>query len=174
MTISDGNAITAADLNALTTAQQAAAQADNAQLPLGFPLNLFFATKAVGGFNVVPSRRAKAVFVAPCDVYLESVAAMSGQHTNPSTTTIDVTGDGALGNWPTRITGSVGASPANMPRLLYDNTKTKPGAGFNTDGRAFRVYPRGTTITVQATDNSVTTLSMLQVALVFRQFFQRE
>jgi hypothetical protein len=174
MTIANGNTALDTDLNAMTTAAQTSVATDNAQLPLGFTLNLAFATKS-SAFSGVPTRRSKTVFVAPCDVYLETLGATSGDETNPSTVTVTISGDGALGNWPTKITGNVGASPANMTRLLYDNTKTRAGADFAATSRAFRVYPKGTTITVQATSTSaVTTGCLLQLELVFRQFFARE
>jgi hypothetical protein len=174
MSISDASTVTAADLNAMTTTQQGNVQADNAQLPLGFLLHLRFPTRVAGGFNVVPSRRAKSVFVAPCDVYVETVAVTTGDHTNPSTVTVEITGDGALVNWPIKVTGATGASPTLFSRLLYDNTKTKPSADFSTTSRAFRVFPKGSTITVQAASNSVATFTMLGVEVVFRQFFQRQ
>lgn len=173
MAIANGQAITKADLDALITAALASIQTDNAQLPLAFQVNHTF-------FNVLPGTNAnnrKFVFVAPFDMYLESAGVNAGDQTNLSVVTLDITGDGALKNWPTRATVTCGAPPAaNIgARLLYDNTKTPPGSDFKSKSRAFRVFSKGSTITVSIaiTVNAVAA-SMVQVILAFRQFFGRE
>lgn len=173
MAIANGQAISKADLDALITAALASIQADNAQLPLAYEVNHTF-------FNVLPATNAnnrKLVFVAPFDMYLESLGVNAGDQTNASVVTVDVTGDGALPSWPTRTSVACGAPPtANIgTRLLYDNTKTPPGSDFKTKSRAFRVFPKGSTITVSVsvTTNAVAA-SMVQVILAFRQFFARE
>lgn len=174
MAITDGLVVAVADLNAQVTGAQALLQADNAQLPVGFDVSFQFESIVAGGLNAVPPRRLKKIFVVPFDCYLDALAVMGGDVTNPSNVTVALTGDGALPNWPTTITGAFGASPALMPRLLYDNTKTKIGADFATASRAFRVYPRGATCTLQVTAASATTASLVQVLLAFRQYFARE
>lgn len=171
MSIADASSIIATDLNAMTTAAQIALNADATAAPLGFEVNLQFANVVAGS----TSRFCKTVFVVPFDCYLETLAVTTGDMTNPSTVTVTITGDGALPNWPTTVTGVVGASPANMARLLYDNTKAgAAGVDFATVSRAFRVYPKGSTVTVQASSSSVAAASLLQAALVFRQIWGRE
>jgi hypothetical protein len=173
VTISDGSAITAADLNALTTTDLARLQDDNALVPLGFYYNASF-KNLVTGTNAL-YRRAR--FVVPCDCYVEAMALQASEFTAASTITAAVTGDGALTNWPITLTGTVGAGRTNVTRLLYDNTKTKvraSGGGFATTSQAFRVFPRGSTITVALSTTSTATPSAAFVSLVMRQFFQRE
>jgi hypothetical protein len=170
MSISNAATVATADLNAMTTTAQTNVLADTTDVPLGFEVNLQWRDIVAG----TSSERRKAIVVVPFDCYLETLAVMTGDMTNPSTVTVTVTGDGALANWPVSVSAAVGASPANMARLLYDNTKTKADIDFSTTARAFRVYPAGTTVTVQCTSNSAATPNLLQAVLVFREFWSRE
>jgi hypothetical protein len=80
----------------------AAIQADNAQLPAGLELIPLWFNGLVAG--TAPTRR-KAIFVAPFDLIVESVAVQAADFTNPSTLTVTITGDGPLVNWPISVSG---------------------------------------------------------------------
>lgn len=170
MTIANGNTIAAADLNAWLTTQLGLIQDDNEQLPLGTLLNFFFHDLVTS----TPERQRKAVFVMPFDGLVEVLAPQCGDHTAASAFTVALTADGAFANWPTSLTGTVGAGINKPTRLLYDGTKTKAALNFSTTARAFRVLPRGSTVTLVVSSASVATPSTCQVCVVLRQFFQRE
>ncbi len=169
MTISNGSAIIATDLDALTTAALALIQADNAQLPIGFHHSATF-------HNVVTGTNAsyrKQIFVVPFDCYIESVCVQAGDQTAASTVTATVEADGVLGPWDISISGTAGAGTTHLARLLYDNTKTKQSAVSSTS-TAFRVLPAGTTVTITVSTTSIATPSVIVVLLALRQFFARE
>lgn len=180
MAITNGSAITKADLDAMITAALALIQADNGQVPQGLEVHLYFPNLVAATTALL----AKAVIVAPYDCYVETIAAEGGEHTAASTLTVTVTGDGALGAWPkapaagsttpfAKASGAVGAGINKIARLLFDGTKSAPSAGADTS-RSVRIIPRGTTLTVAVTTTSVATPSMTHVVLVLREHFARE
>jgi hypothetical protein len=151
MAIANGSTVLTNDLNAMLSSALAAIQADNAQLPAGLELNLSFPNLVAA----TPAEQRKAIFVAPFDLLVESIAVQSTGFTAASTLTVAVTADGPVANWPMTISGTVGVATVKLARLLYDNTKTNPAKSFATTSRAFRVFPRGSTITVLASTNSI-------------------
>lgn len=170
MAIANGSTILTADLNAMLSSTLAAIQADNAQLPAGLELNLSFP----GLVNATPAEQRKAIFVAPFDLLVDAIAVQSSGFTAASTLTVAVTGDGPVVNWPMTVSGTVGAGVVKLARLLYDNTKTNPAKSFATTSRAFRVFPRGSTITVTASTSSVAAGSLCTVNLAMREFHGRD
>lgn len=180
MTIANGDVVEVADVSALYTAALALLQADNADVPLGFDVRFSFP-------NLVTSTEAykrKVVFVCPCDLLLEAVAVEGADHTAASTLTVRVRGDGALfsddtpedgdDGWGANVVGAVGAGITKLARLLFDNTLTYVGADFEGTARAFRVLPKGSTITITVESTSVATPSETDVTLVCREFWVRE
>ena len=97
MTISNGSAILATDLNAMCTTQLGLLETDNLQLPLGFHHAAVFANLVAG----TGATRRKHTFVMPVDCYLEALCLTAADHTAASTTTATVTADGALTSRPT-------------------------------------------------------------------------
>lgn len=188
MTISNGSAILAADLNTLTAAELALLATDNAQLPLGFVIPFHFPNLVAS----TTSYRRKCKFVAPWDMYVEALAVQAADQTAASTVSAAVSGDGTLVDdlgdsddfgeerglvfWPAKVSGSAGTGITLLSRLLFDNTKTKAGRGgsFATASRAFRTVLKGSTLTVSAKTTSVATPSYVTVALAVRQFLGRE
>lgn len=167
MTVANGSAILAADLAALTTAQLAALQADNAQLPGALALHFHFQ-------NLVASTlpyAAKKILVVPFDFYLETLSVEANNHTAASTTTVRI--DEPLGTWPTEVTGATGAGNTALSRLLYDNARTKPRRDFATQSRAFRMFNKGSTLALTATTTNTTTPSNVHVTLVARSIYSR-
>lgn len=170
MAISNGSASLAADLNAMLSASLAAIQSDNAQLPAGLILPLSFHGLVAG----TTAERRKAIFVAPFDLIVESVAVQAADFTAASTTTVTITGDGPLVNWPISVSGTTGAGIVKLSRLLYDNTKTNAAKSFALTSRAYRVFPRGSTITVTVSTTSVATPNTCVVILACREFYGRD
>ena len=166
MSITEGATILKADLDALLSTALAALAADNARKPLGHHVVLNFEGVVTGVANVYP----KAVFVVPFDCYVETLAVVCKDMVG--TVTVAVTGDGAVDNFPITITGTAGAGVTKFARLLYDGTKT-PLVNFATASRAFRCFPKGSTITVTVTTTNAAAASALQVSLVLRSFFSR-
>lgn len=180
MTIANGSPIIKADLDALITAQLALIQADNAQLPAGLMVNWTF-PNLVASTNAT---RAKAYFVAPWDLYVESLGADTVDHTAASTFKAALYGDGNLLNYPrpASVGGVVpfisvsvanGAGFTKGGRLIRDNTKGPAKADAAT-AQSFTVIPRGTTITLVVTTTSIAAPSEAHVTAVFRQFWGRE
>jgi len=170
MAITNGQTITAADLNAMLSSSLASIQSDNAQLPAGLLVPFAFHDLATG----TAATRRKAIFVAPFDLIVESVAVQASDFTAASTTTVTITGDGPLVNWPITVSGTTGAGIVKLARLLYDNTKTNAAKSFATTSRAFRVFPRGSTITVTASTTSAATPNTCIVILACREFYGRD
>lgn len=167
MTVANGSAILAADLAALTTTQLAALQVDNAQLPGALALHFHFQNLVAS----TPTYAAKKILVVPFDFYLEALSVESNNHTAASTTTVTLTEP--LGTWPTQITGTTGAGNTALARLLYDNAKTPPKRDFATGSRAFRMFNRGSTLTLTATTTNTATPSNVHVTLVARSIYSR-
>jgi hypothetical protein len=171
MTISNGSAVLAADLDAMLTSSLALILADDAQLPAGAELNLYFPRLQ----SATPTSVRRYSFVAPCDLLVECSYVQAADMAAASQLTVNVTGNGELGNWPLTVGPfSVGSGVSNGPRLLFDNTKGNPKNNFATTSQAFRVFRRGVTITITLTATGGAATSTVQVGLVFREFFQRE
>jgi hypothetical protein len=84
MTIADGSAILASDLNALTTAQLALMQADNAQLPQLIRHNIYFHGMVAASSPITTF----STFVVPWSMHLMAVAVRTAAFTAASTLTL--------------------------------------------------------------------------------------
>lgn len=169
MTVANGSAILAADLAALTTAQLALLQADNAALPGALGLRFHFQNLVAS----TPAYASKSIIVVPFDMYLDVLAVEAKNHTAGATTTVTLSEP--LGTWPTTITGTTGgAGPTRLTRLLYDNSRAPPKRDFATASSAFRMFNKGSTLTLTATTTNTTTASWVHVNLVARSGYARE
>jgi hypothetical protein len=169
MTIADGQLITAADLNAMTTAALALIQADNAQLP-GAVQPSWQSFGIVAGTS--PAARTW-VFVAPVDLIVENVVVQACDHTAASTTTVTLTPDGPAAAFPIAVTGTTGAGRTVLRSPVFDGTPTNVGKDFSTTSRVVRVWPKGTTVTVVVSTTSVAAASAINIAVVARAFYSR-
>lgn len=185
MTISNGSAIVATDLDTLVTTDLGLVQDDNEGKPLGFNVNFFFHNLVAG----TAAARRKSIWVPPHDYYLEALAVQAGDQTAASTVQAAVTGDGtiteSLGDntdhgeeqglvfWPVKVSGAAGAGTTKLARVLLDNTKGKARRNFPSASQAFRTLLAGSTITVSVKTTSVATPSLVMVTLVMRQLWAR-
>lgn len=186
MSITNGSAVTKTDLDSMLTMSLVLVATDNAQLPTGFQWHATFPNLVAS----TPIRCRKAVFVAPCDLLLETVALEAGDHTAASTTQVAVTAGATVDDlasttdleadprnlvfWPHKVSATTGAGTTLCARVMFDGTKTNPKSDFTATSRAARVVLAGSTIVVSVSTTSVATPSKTHVVLVFREFFQRE
>lgn len=170
MTIADGQLITAADLNAMTTSALALIRADNARLA-GVVNHSYTSFNIIAGTS--PLLRTWK-FVVPVDTIVDWVHMQGCQHTNPSTTTIAITADGAAAAFPITLTGSTGSSGrVRFSSALYDNTVTNVADNFETTSRVLRVWPKGTTVTVVITTTNAVVASSIGFNICGRSFYSR-
>lgn len=159
--------ITAADLNAYVTNDLADLIADKQLLTrshqLSFQFKDFFDTTA----EALRQRR----FVVPRSCFIETVYAYGYDYPAPHTSmSINITGDGALNNWPIEMSHTFTSVSENFSRTWYNNASTK----YN--DRGFRVLPQGSTVTVTVSSTRVsggTSTNLLTVGFVLRQFYGR-
>lgn len=183
MTIANGQAILAADLNALWATGLASLRTDNAGLPLGHELAFSFA----GIVATTPAYKRKAVFVAPVDSYLETLAVQSSGCTAASTVTVTLAGyvpgntaAGQIGSdsltlFPVAVGPTAsGAARAAAARVLYQGGRARADAASLPFSPAFRTLLQGAAyqLTV-ATTSVVVTTARIDVALVLRTGFAR-
>lgn len=172
MTIADGLTILENDLNALTTAQLALMQADNAQLPQLIRHNVYFH----GMIAASPPSTTLTTFVMPWSMHLMAVAVYAAAFTAASTLTITITGDGMFSAFPVQIGPlTVGVAATSLARVFYDGTRGVSAAPSTmVNNQAMRLLNQGQTITVTPTcTGSVDATSFLQVCLCFRSDFAR-
>lgn len=155
--------ITATDLNAFVTNDLASVIADKELVTrshqLSFQFKDFFDTTT----ESLRQRR----FVVPRSCFVESVYAYGYNYALPGTMTVNITGDGALNNWPIEISDTF-SSTSNFSRTWFNNATTKYR------DRGFRVLPQGSTVTVTvSTDKAVGGNTLLTVGLILRQFYGR-
>jgi len=155
--------ITSASLNNYVTSGMAALQADKAAVTRGHHLSFQFELVNSNSPLSVRSRD----FIVPRNCFVETVF-VYGESSATQSVTIEITGDGALVNWPISITGLFNASILTaLPRTWFNNASTKYG------DRGFRVLPQGSTIRVEVKPSSTSNVNFLTVGLVLRQFFGR-
>jgi hypothetical protein len=171
MTISNGSTIDATDLATMTTASLALIRADNAALPGGGEVHFYFQDLVAS----TAATRRRAVFIAPYDMLIETLAVETADHTAASTTTATLTGDGAVSDFPIEVSGTTGAGNTALGRLLFDGSKTAPtsASNFARTSQAVRVWPKGTTLTLVVSTTSTATPSQVHVVVVFREFYAR-
>lgn len=178
MTITNGQTATATDVNAMASTQLGLVQADNADYPAGFLVRFGFPNLVAS----TPAYRAKAIFVAPCDLLIEVLAVQTADMVG--LVTVTAIGDGALitdgddsdgdDGWGMKVSETVGTGIVKCARLLFDNTKTKVTADFQSTAKAFRVVPKGSTVEIIATTANTTTPCECNVTLACREFWSRE
>lgn len=180
MTIANGSAVLASDVNAMVSTALGLVQDDNEAVPAGFQFRLEFPDLLAATLEY----RRRARFVCPCDLLIEAVAVDAAEHTAATTLDVTIRGDGALvtdgqnadgdDGWGIDITGIVGAGFTKLARLLFDNTRTNVGNDFEGTSRAFRVFPKGSTVEViVASTGGVATPNEVSVVLLCREFWVR-
>lgn len=170
MSISNGSTITAADLNAMTTSALALIRADNARLA-GIVNHCYTSFNVIAGTALLLRTWR---FVVPVDTIVDWVLLQACQHTNPSTTTISITADGAAAAFPISVTGTTGTSGrVRIASPYYDNTVTNVADSFETTSRVLRVWPKGTTVTVVIETTSVAAASSIGINICGRSFYSR-
>lgn len=159
--------ITEADLNAYVTNDLADLIADKQLLTrshqLSFQFKNFFDTTA----EALRQRK----FVVPRSCFVETVYAYGYDHPSPYTSmSLNITGDGALSNWPIEMSHTFTGASQNFSRTWYNNASTK----YN--DRGFRVLPQGSTVTVTVGSTRASgglNTNLLTVGFVLRQFYGR-
>jgi hypothetical protein len=182
VTLANGSAILASDLDGITESARALLRTDAQRVPLGLALNFHFQglTAALYGTN---PERFRSVFITPWDCWVETIAVRTGEFTAASTISATITGPTDSEGEEISITaafplvvpaGTVGANTTRLSRLLYDGTATRAGAGYMQSNRASRLLLAGMTYTLQlaVTGNAVAN-SMAQVCLLLRQAWAR-
>lgn len=167
MTISNGSTITSADLNGLFSSPSYPYNSmqrliwDRQKVPKGFVLPLQFANV----FSTTPAEKRTRTFVVPRDSYIETVVVHCGDVN--ATVTVDVTGNGAMANWPISITQAVGSGLVDVTRTWFNNASTKAL------DRGFRLMNQGSNCTVVVSSTKTTGSSVITVELILRQFLGR-
>lgn len=157
MTIADGSLILAADLNALTLADLALLQADNARLPGYHPLTFTFQ----GLMSSTTPNKRKARFVVPQNMLVDTLAVMTtAANSAAATITARVSAGGILDDWAMEVTGTLDTVAKKQTRLLYDGTMSaKPGVDQATTSRVVRLLPKGAIVDVEvSTTNTLATM----------------
>lgn len=157
MTIADGSLILAADLDALTLADLAILQADNARLPGYHPLTFTFQ----GLMSTTAANKRKARFVVPQNMLVDTLAVMTtAANSSTATITARVSAGGILDDWAMEVSGTLDTVAKKQTRLLYDGTMSaKPGLDQATTSRVVRLLPKGAIVDVEvSTTNTLGTM----------------
>lgn len=153
--------ITASDLNDYVTGSMSSLIADKELLTRTHQFTFQF--QDYRSFDSAQQKTKR--FVVPRSCFIESTF-VHGVNPISETITVNITGDGALVNWPIEISGTFNGS-FQLARKWYNNAQTKTG------DRGFRVLPQGSTITVTVDTTNTTGNRTLTVGLVLRQFYGR-
>lgn len=157
MTIADGSLILAADLDALTLADLAILQADNARLPGYHPLTFTFQ----GLMSTTAANKRKARFVVPQNMLVDTLAVMTtAANSAAATITAGVSAGGILDDWAMEVTGTLDTVAKKQTRLLFDGTMSaKPGLNQSTTSRVVRLLPKGAIVDIDvSTTNTLGTM----------------
>lgn len=157
MTIADGSLILAADLDALTLADLAILQADNARLPGYHPLTFTFQ----GLMSTTAANKRKARFVVPQNMLVDTLAVMTtAANSAAATITARVSAGGILDDWAMEVTGTLDTVAKKQTRLLFDGTMSaKPGLNQSTTSRVVRLLPKGAIVDIDvSTTNTLGTM----------------
>ena len=154
--------ITDVELNSYVTAGMSSLIADKELQTRSHQMCVQFKNVLSG---TLPKFRQKK-FVVPRDCYVDTVYAYVDASAGPYLVTVNVTGDGALTNWPIEMRQYV-TTTSNFARSWFNNTQTKYG------DRGFRVFPQGSTITVTVSSEQPSGSNTLAIGFVFRQFYGR-
>ena len=157
MAITNGQLITAADLNAMTTASLALLQADNARLPGYVPMVFTFQ----GLINSTVAARRRARFVVPTNLLVDTLAVITTPaNSSGATITATVSAGGILDDWSMEVSGTLDTIAKKQARLLFDGTmEAKPGLNQATTSRVVRLLPKGAIVDVEvSTTNTLATM----------------
>lgn len=157
--------ITTTTLNTYVTSNMADIIADKQLITRGHQMTFQF----VNLLASTPEKSRQRRFVVPRSCFIETVFAYGYEPFTTETITVNITGDGALINWPIDMSEAYNGS-RNFSRTWFNNASTKYR------DRGFRVLPQGSTVTltVSSTLSSVgASNSFLTVGLVLRQFYGR-
>jgi len=155
--------ITAADLNNYVTGSMSSLIADKELLTRSHQLSFQFKDF----FDTTPEALRQRRFVVPRSCFIETVYAYGYNYGVSSTVTVNITGDGALVNWPIEMSDTF-ATTKNFTRTWFNNASSKYR------DRGFRVLPQGSTVTITASNTKpIGGNTLLTVGFVLRQFYGR-
>ena len=157
--------ITAADLNAYVTNDLADLIADKELLTRSHQLSFQFKDF----FDTTAEELRQRKFVVPRSCFIETVYVYGYNYASPSpsTVTVNITGDGALSNWPIEMSDTF-STTSNFTRTWFNNATSK----YN--DRGFRVLPQGSTVTITVSNTKPSGgNTLLTVGFVLRQFYGR-
>jgi len=154
--------ITSAELNNYATNRMDELQDDKAMLTRSYQTAFQFIS--VGSSTPLASRQKR--FVVPRTCFVETVFAYGDNGATSKTIDVTVEGDGALVNWPIELQDTF-LNASNFNRTWFNNASTKYR------DRGFRVFPQGSTITITVAYDAPSTVTILTVGFVFRQFYGR-
>lgn len=171
MSITNGQLITKADLDALTTTQLALLQADNARLPGYVPLVFTFQ----GLVASLAAARRTARFVAPVNLLVDTLAVITTPATSAAATiTATVSAGGILDDWSMEVTGTLDTIAKKQARLLFDGTMdAKPGLNQATTSRVVRLLPKGAIVDVDVSTTNVLATMTATIILCCRSRLAR-
>jgi hypothetical protein len=118
-------------------------------------------------FDTTPEALRQRRFVVPRSCFIETVYVYGYNYALSSTVTVNITGDGALANWPIEMSDTF-ITTKNFARTWFNNASSKYR------DRGFRVLPQGSTVTVTVSNTKPSGgNTLLTVGLVLRQFYGR-
>lgn len=165
MAIIDGYQILASDMNTLLDGYLSSIQAEANSKTLG----AYFCHTMYNVVNTTPEYRRQWIFVAPCNVYIETLAVQTMDMVGLTTVTVNVD---ATPTTPYSVSDTAVTGIDKFDRLLFDNSVSN-NRRFALDSRMFRLLPKGSTITVTVSTSNTTTPSAIQIILPYRQWAQR-
>jgi hypothetical protein len=155
--------ISAADLNNYVTGSMSDLIDDKELLTRSHQLSFQFKDF----FDTTPEASRQRRFVVPRSCFIETVYVYGFNYSVSSTVTVNITGDGALVNWPIEMSDTF-SSTRNFTRTWFNNASSKYR------DRGFRVLPQGSTVTITVSNTKPTGgNTLLTVGLVLRQFYGR-
>lgn len=155
--------ISATDLNNYVTGSMSSLIADKELLTRSHQLSFQFKDF----FDDTPEALRQRRFVVPRSCFIETVYVYGYNHTVSSTVTVNITGDGALANWPIEMSDTF-STTQNFTRTWFNNASSKYR------DRGFRVLPQGSTVTITVSNTKPSGgNTLLTVGLVLRQFYGR-
>ena len=155
--------ISAVDLNNYVTGSMASLIADKELVTRSHQLSFQFKDF----FDSTPEALRQRRFVVPRSCFVETVYVYGYNYASSSTVTVNITGDGALANWPIEMSDTF-STTQNFTRTWFNNASSKYR------DRGFRVLPQGSTVTITVSNTKPSGgNTLLTVGLVLRQFYGR-
>jgi hypothetical protein len=155
--------ISAVGLNNYVTGSMASLIADKELVTRSHQLSFQFKDF----FDSTPEALRQRRFVVPRSCFIETVYVYGYNYASPSTVKVNITGDGALANWPIEMSGTF-STTQNFTRTWFNNASSKYR------DRGFRVLPQGSTVTITVSNTKPSGgNTLLTVGLVLRQFYGR-